>query len=132
MYVKSGSPKSLSELDTAWGWIANSTEVDLKDVIQELQGLHMSIAVGGGQSALVEVQGSGAASKAAALISTDDTIVGAITFEGIGGTSGLTNISMRSDVRIAATPGYISVSGGAVTAEQILILWFDKTGYSAY
>jgi len=132
MYVKSGSPKSLSELDTAWGWISNSDEVDLKDTIQELQGLHLSLAVGGGQSALVEVQGSGAVSKAAAKISIDDQVVGAISFEGIGGTSGITNISMRDDIRIAATPGYISVSGADITAEQILLLWFDKTGFSAY
>jgi len=132
MYVFSGSPKSLSDLDTSFGWKAPGTQVDLKDAIQELQGLHMSVAVGAGASALLELQGSGAESKAAALITQDDVIVGVLEFVGQGGTSGVTWFSMRGDVRIAATPGFISISGGATTANQILVLWYDKTGYSAY
>ena len=132
MYVKSGSPKSLGELDSAYGWKAPGSQVDLRDMVQELQGLHMSIGVGAGASALIELTGSGQASKAAALLTTSDTVVGVISFEGIGGASGITNISMRSDVRVAATAGYISISGGATTAQQHLVLWFDKTGYSAY
>lgn len=131
MYVKSGTPKSLSELDSAFGWIANSDEVDLKDIVQELQGLRVGTAVVGTASALIEVRGSGGVSKAAALISTDDIIVGALVTEG-GGASGTAGFSLRNDVRIAATPGYISISGSATAGQQVLLFWMDKTGYSAY
>jgi hypothetical protein len=132
MYIKSASPKSLSELDTAFGWIANSSEVDLKDIVQELQGIRVSLANGGTASALLEVRGSGGVSKAAALISTSDTVVGALVTVGKGGTSGVASFSLRSDVRIAATPGYISISGASTAGEQVLLFWMDKTGYSAY
>ncbi len=131
MYVRSGSPKSLSELDTAFGWIANSDEVDLKDVVQELQGLRVSTGVIASASALIEVRGSGGVSKAAALISTSDVIVGALVTTG-GGASGTTGFSLRNDVRIAATPGYISISGTVTGGQTVLLFWMDKTGYSAY
>jgi hypothetical protein len=132
MYVFSGSPKSLGDLDSSYGWKAPGSQIDLRDMVQELQGLHMSLAVGGSASALLEVQGSGAETKAAALISQSDVVVGALHFEGVGGTSGITFVSLRSDVRVAATAGYISISGATTAGDQILVLWFDKTGYSAY
>ena len=131
-YVFSGSPKSLGDLDSAYGWKAPGSQVDLRDMVQELQGLHVGVARGGTASALLILEGSGGASKAASLITTSDVVVAAIHFEGVGSASGIKYISLRNDVRISATAGYISVSGGATTGDQILVLWFDKTGYSAY
>lgn len=131
MYIKSASPNSLSSLDSQFGWKAPDSEVDLRDMIQEVQGLRLSMCDGGSQSALLQVRGSGGVSKTAKL-STSDTIVGALATVGKGGTSGIASFSMRDDVRIAATAGSISISGGATTGQQILLLWFDKTGYSAY
>lgn len=132
MYILSASPKSLSDLDTAFGWEnAQTSEVDLKDVVKELQGLRISTFAGGSASALLEQKQSGGLSKATSLITTSDTVLGAIEFVRAGA-SGLTSFSLRSDVRIAATPGYISISGASTSNEQILLIWFDKTGYSAY
>lgn len=130
MYVKSGSPKSLTDLDTAFGWKAPGSEIDLRDMIQEFQGLRVSIVNGGTASALLEVKGSGGVSKSAK-ISTSDVIFGAIEFDNVAA-SGVAKLSLRNDVRIAATAGYVSISGGATSGGQILLFWLDKDGYSAY
>ena len=130
-YIKSASPKSLSSLDAQFGWKAPDTEVDLRDMVQEFQGLRMSTAVGGSASAALTVLGSGGVSKAAKL-TTSDTVIGALVTVGKGGTSGIASFSLRNDVRIIATGGSISISGAATTGQQVILLWFDKSGYSAY
>ena len=129
-YVFSASPVSISDLDTAFGWEAPGSQVDLRDVVQQLQGMRVSLAAGGAASALLEIQGSGAASKTAKLTQSD-TIVGILVTAGKGGTSGITSFSIPSNARIAATANYLSISS-STAGEQVIVFWMDKTGYSAY
>ncbi len=131
MYVQSASPKSLSDLDSVFGWKAPGSGPDLRDMIQEFQGLRVGIAAGSTQSAALLVRNSGGTTNNLALISTLDVIFGAVEFQNTTA-SGVSWISLRNDVRIHATAGYISVSGGAQTGSQILVFWLDKTGYKAY
>ena len=131
-YIKSASPKSISSLDAQYGWKAPDTEVDLRDMIQEFQGLRLSyFRVTTTGSYLVSLKGSGGITHPSTQICTDDTIVGALVSEW-STDSGLVSFSMRNDVRIAATAGYISISGTPTSGAQCFLLWFDKSGYSAY
>lgn len=132
MYIKSASPKSLSDLDAKYGWNAPDTEVDLRDMIQEFQGLRFSyFAVTSTGSYLVSLKGSGGVTHPSSQICADDVIFGAFTT--IWSTdSGVVSLSMRNDIRIAATAGNISISGTPDSGAQCFLLWFDKTGYSAY
>ena len=130
-YLFSASPKSLGDLDTTWGWKAPGSEVDLRDMIQELQGVRVGIAKGTTASALTRVRSAGGASAASSLISQSDVIFGAVEFDNVAA-CGLNWISLRNDVRISATAGYISISGASTANGQMLIFWLDKTGYAAY
>ncbi len=129
-YVFSGSPVSISDLDTAVGWEAPGSQADLRDIVQQLQGLRMSMAAGGSASALLEVQGSGAASKTAKLTQSD-TIVGVLLTQGRGSVSGITSFRIPGNARVAVTDNYLSIST-ATAGEQVVVFWMDKTGYSAY
>ena len=131
-YIKSASPKSLSGLDAQFGWKAPDTEVDLRDMVQEFQGLRLSYCAGGTASAALTLLGSGGVTHPSSQICTDDTVVGALVSVGKGGTSGITSFSLRNDVRIHATAGTISISGAATTSQQVILLWYDKTGYLTY
>ena len=136
-YVFSASPKSLSDLDTAFGWVAPGSEVDLRDMVQELQGIRVSSIKysGDGGSALLRVRSAGGASADSSDITQDDVIFGCVEFESATTRhSGIEWISLRNDVRISATTGYVSISGRTSGAGQCyyLLFWLDKTGYAAY
>jgi len=130
-YLHSASPKSIGDLDTTWGWKAPGSEVDLRDIVQELQGVRVGIAKGTTASALTRVRSAGGASAASSLISQSDVIFGAVEFDNVAA-CGLNWISLRNDVRISATAGYISISGASTAQSRMLIFWLDKTGYAAY
>jgi len=139
MYSKSGTPKSLSDLDIAYGWKAPGSEIDLRDMVQELQGIRVSSVKYSGQtaSALLKVRSAGGASAVNAMntITTDDVIFGAVEFRSSTTRySGIEWVSLRNDVRIAATAGYVSISNRSAGAGQsyILLFWLDKTGYLTY
>ena len=70
MYVQSASPKSLSDLDSVFGWKAPGSGPDLRDMIQEFQGLRVGIAAGSTQSAALLVRNSGGTTNNLALISS--------------------------------------------------------------
>ena len=141
-YLHSGEPKSISDLDTAFGWVAPGSEVDLRDMVQELQGIRVSSIKFSGQSGstLLKVRSAGGVSAVNAMntITQDDVIFGCVEF--VSSTtrhSGIEWISLRNDVRIAATAGYVSISGktagGAAPAQcYYLLFWLDKSGYGAY
>ena len=131
MYIKSASPKSLSDLDNAFGWKAPGNEPDLRDMVQELQGIRVGVAAGSTASVALLVRSHGGTTgNSAPLITTDDVIFGAVEFDNTAA-SGVSWISLRNDVRIHATAGYISISGASVAGSQILVFWLDKTGYAA-
>jgi len=131
MYIKSASPKSLSDLDSVFGWKAPGSGPDLRDMVQELQGIRVGLCAGAAQSTNMLVRNSGGLTNNLQLISTSDTIVGVVEFDNTTA-SGVSWVSLRSDTRIAATAGYINLSAGATTGSQILVFWLDKTGYAAY
>ncbi len=124
-----GTPKSLSKLDGTFGWKAPGSAVDLNDILTELQGLRISHADGGAQSAAISLRGSGGATGSAHKITSSDVILGAISFEYVAA-SGLVGISFRNDVRSPST-GNVQFSGGATTGDQILVFWYDQGGYVA-
>ena len=130
-YIKSGSPKSLSDLDSAFGWKAPGTEVDLRDMIQELQGVRVGLAPGAAQSTNTLVRGKGGITANLAVIGETDVLFGVVEFQNTT-ESGVSWVSLRNDVRISATAGYINLSGGATTGSQLLVFWLDKSGYAAY
>lgn len=139
MYVKSGSPESLSDLDSKFGWSAPGSQIDLRGMVQELQGIRVSSVKisGDAASALLRVRSAGGLSADSSDITTDDVIFGAVEFQSSSvRTSGIEWVSLRNDVRISATTGYVSISNRAANtgpgSSYILLFWLDKTGYAAY
>ena len=130
-YVKSASPKSLSDLDSVFGWKAPGSGPDLRDMVQEMQGLRVGFAKGAAQSTNQLVRNSGGLTNNLAIITEEDTVFGVVEFQNTT-ESGVSWISLRNDVRIAATDGYINLSGGSTANSQILVFWLDKSGYTAY
>ena len=139
MYVKSGSPKSLSNLDSTFEWKAPGSQIDLRDMVQELQGIRVSsVKISGDTaSALLRVRSAGGVSADSSDITTDDVIFGAVEFQSSSTRySGIEWVSLRNDIRISATTGYISISNRAANtgpgSSYILLFWLDKSGYAAY
>jgi len=137
MYIKSASPKSMSDLDSAFGWKAPGSQIDLRDMVQELQGIRVSSVKfsGDAASAALLVRGAGGVSNSTTDINTNDVIFGAVEFQSSTTRfSGIEWVSLRNDVRICATDGYVSISNNAAGNGQayILLFWLDKSGYAAY
>ena len=121
------TPKSLSSLDGTFGWKAPGSEVDLKDIIQQLQGFRISYVAGGNQSTALSLKTKGGVTGAGAKINTSDILLGALNFTVVAA-SGLADISLRSDMRIAST-GNVQYSGGATTGQHGIVFWWDTSGY---
>lgn len=121
------TPKSLSSLDGTFGWKAPGSQVDLKDIIQQLQGLRISYVNGGNQSTALSLKTKGGVTGSAAKITTSDILLGVINFTVVAA-SGLADISLRNDARIKST-GNIQYSGGATTGQHGLVFWWDTSGY---
>lgn len=132
MTMTNGTLQALSDLDAAFGWKAPGSEPDLRDLLQELQGFRVSMVKGAAQSTLAKVLNAGGVSSGAAdAISSSDVVLAAIEFDNVAA-SGIAKVSFRGDVKVAAgTPGYVRFSGGATTGSQILLFWWDKTGFIA-
>jgi len=132
MAMTNGTPESLSTLDTSFGWISPGSDTDLKDVLTELQGFRISMVKGAAQSTLTKVLAVGGISSGTAdnIVSTD-VILGAVEFDIAAAASGLTDVSIRNDVRVASTTGYVQFSGAATTGSFILLFWYDNTGFIA-
>ena len=121
------TPKSLSSLDGTFGWKAPGSQVDLKDILQQVQGFRVSFADGGNQSTAISLKTKGAVTGAAAKITTSDILLGVIEHT-IVSASGLADISLRNDCRIVST-GNIQFSGAATTNSKMIVLWWDTSGY---
>jgi hypothetical protein len=122
-----GTPKSLTSIDGTFGWKAPGSEVDLKDILNELQGLRVSMALGGAQSAAQSLYGVGGATGAANKIKSTDVVLAAIELTTVAA-SGVAHVSYRGDVRSPST-GNVQFSGGATTNSHILVFWWDQSGY---
>lgn len=121
------TPKSLDSLDGTFGWKAPGSQVDLKDIIQQLQGFRISWVDGGNQSAALSVKMAGGLTGSAAKICPDDVLLGVVSWS-IVAASGLTDMSLRRDARIVST-GNIRFSSAATTNMRILVFWWDTSGY---
>ena len=131
MALTNGTIKSISDLDAAFGWKAPGTEADLRDIVQELQGFRVNMVKGAAQSTITALLNAGGVSTGTAdAISTSDVILAAVEFDNVAA-SGVATLSLRGDIRVATTTGYVHFSGGATTNNHILVFWWDKTGYIA-
>jgi len=126
--AQGSAPKSLSSLDGTFGWKAPGTNVDLRDILQQLQGIRFSYADGGNQSTAISLKTAGGATGSAAKITTSDVLLAAIEFDPSG--TWFANVSLRNDCRVVST-GNIQFSSAATTNSKILIIWFDTSGYVA-
>lgn len=123
------TPVSLTTLDNAFGWKAPSSNfIGLRDIVKELQGLKLSKAEGAAQSTNTSLQAAGGATSGHR-ITTSDKIIGAIQFISAAG-SGFDRLSLRNDVKCTAE-GNVRFTGGSTAGSQIIVLWLDKSGYSA-
>lgn len=127
--MSASSPKSLSSIDGTWGWKAPGSQVDLKDIIQELQGLRISYVDGGAQSTALSLKTKGGATGSAAKALTSDVLLAAVQFRLVAA-SGLVDVSLRNDARIVST-GNVQFSGGTQNTSRFLIFWWDQSGYVA-
>lgn len=131
MTMTNGSIQALSDLDAAFGWKAPGSEPDLRDLLQELQGFRVSMVKGAAASTLTKVLNAGGVSTGAAdAITSSDVILAAVEFDNVAA-SGVAKLSLRNDVRVATTTGYVHFSGGATTGGHVLLFWYDKTGFIA-
>lgn len=123
------TPKSISSLDNTFGWKAPGSQVDLRDIVQQLQGLRISYVDGGAQSTSISAKTKGGVTGSAAKITTSDVLLAAIEFTVVGA-SGIAHISLRNDCRIVST-GNVQFSGAATTLSEVLLVWWDTSGYVA-
>ena len=131
MALTNGSVQALADLDAAFGWKAPGSEPDLRDLLQERQGFRVSLVPGGAQSTPLNVLAAGGISSGTAQdITSSDVILAAVSFA-TQNTHTAPVISLRNDVRVNSTTGYVQFSGGATTSMDILLFWYDKTGYIA-
>ena len=122
------SPMSLTTLDGTFGWKAPGSNVDLRDIVQQLQGFRVSAVVGGNQSTALSLRTKGGLTGAAAKITTSDIILSAVAFTDVGSVSGIKHVCLRNDCRIRST-GNVQFSGGATTNMAVLVFWWDTSGY---
>ncbi len=108
----------LTDLDVGFGWDSNETSfADLKSVIQELQGIHLSV-VSGAVNAATSMTISG--------LATTDTILSAWQIP--------TDTPLATTLidRTAATTIYaadtIRCADAMTTSSMLVVLWFDKSG----
>lgn len=131
MALTNGTIKSLANLDAAFGWKAPGSEADLRDLLQEIQGLRVSIVPGAAQSVQCKVLSAGGISNGTSdNITSEDVILAAISFATANGAAAPV-ISLRGDVRVSTSTGYVKFTAGATTSNDILLFWYDKTGYIA-
>jgi len=107
--------EALTDLDVSFGWDGNQSGVaDLKSVIQELQGLHLTVVSGATGGVAMTVSG----------IATTDTVLSAWEVRHDGGAD-------PTD-RTAST--YVSAANSVKCNESInananfMVLWMDKSG----
>lgn len=110
-----------------FGWEAPTNFVGLKDIVKEIQGLTLSKCEGAAQSTNVSLVHAGGATSGHR-IGTSDRIIGAIQFISAAG-SGFDRLSLRNDVKCVAE-GNVRFTAGSTAGSQIIVLWFDKTGYA--
>ena len=131
MALTNGSIKSISDLDTVYGWKAPGTEADLRDIVQELQGFRVSMAMGAATLVQCKLLSAGGISSGASdNITSDDVILAAVEFDYVK-ESGIFALSLRGDIRASTSAGYVKFSAGTTTNSYILVFWWDKTGYIA-
>lgn len=125
---QASAPKSLSSLDGTFGFQAPGSNVDLRDILVQLQGLRVSIAVGAAQSTDTSLLGHGGVVGAHARITTSDVILGVLCSVGRLTVSGITGWSLRSDCKCLST-GNIRFTAAATTSQQAFVFWWDTSGY---
>ncbi len=110
--------QALTDLDVAFGWDSNETSfADLKSVIQELQGLHFTVA-SGQVNASVGMTVSG--------IATTDTILCA--WEVPTAIASVTNLIDRTNATSISAANTVICTDGLSTTSLFMVLWFDKSG----
>jgi hypothetical protein len=130
MPLTNGSLQSLTDLDQAFGWDNPGSLVDLRNIVNELRGLRVSLIKGGTQSTLVKVRALGGISSGTADdITRSDVVLAPVEFVWKTA-SGIYGISLRGDIKVCLnTPGYVRMSAGATTGNFILLFWWDKDGF---
>ncbi len=124
-------PKTLSkaatDLAASFGFVNPlDPEVDLRALTA---GFRISKSIGAAQSTSHSLQGAGGATETA-LITQDDIVLRVVEYTNTAA-SGVANVSLRNDMRVSSTtPGLVNFSGGATTNSDILVYWFNMSGYS--
>lgn len=107
--------QALTDLDVAFGWDSNESGFsDLKSVIQELQGVQLTV-VSGESTAGEGMTVSG--------IATTDTILAA--WEISSGTAVPVNRTASTQISAAST---VTCNEAMAANTNFFVLWFDKSG----
>ncbi len=106
----------LTDLDVAFGWDSNESGfADLKSVVQELQGIQLTVVSGG------YVAGSGITISG---IATTDTLLSVFQVYHDGSANPVRR-TLSSQISAADT---ITVNESIAAASVLFVTWFDKSG----
>ncbi len=110
--------EALTDLDVAFGWDTNQSSVaDLKSVIQELQGIQLTVCSG---------QTNGGIAMTVSGITTSDTILAAWELP-TGAPTSATLINRTASTYVSAANA-VKCNEGLNSASLFAVLWFDKSG----
>ncbi len=110
--------EKLTDLDVAFGWDSNESGfADLKSVVQELQGIQLTVCSG--------QLNAGVAMTVSGIVSTD-TILAA--WEVNTGAPTGSNLVNRTASTYVSASGYVACNEGLAAASVFAVLWFDKHG----
>ena len=110
--------EALSDLDVAFGWDGSQSGVaDLKSVLQEIQGLQITVASG---------VGTGGVGMTVSGITTSDTILAA--WELPTGAPTATTLVNRTASTYVSAADTVKCNEALDTASLFMVVWMDKTG----